>query len=71
MTEINEIEEAAAKLSEEDRAALASRLLHSLSAPVYEVTDEEVMSRVREGDEDPDSMLTFDELVSDLGRHGN
>ena len=35
-------------LSEEDRASLASYILHSFSAPVYDVSDEEVAQRVQD-----------------------
>lgn len=35
-------------LSEEDRASLASYILHSFSAPVYDVSDEEVAQRVED-----------------------
>ena len=35
----------ALKLKEEDRAAIASVLLHSLEPPSYDVSDQEVMDR--------------------------
>ena len=63
---LEEIAEEAAKLSEEQRALLASRLLHGLETPVYEVTDEEVFRRMREADEDPSVLISFNELVSGL-----
>lgn len=68
---LQEIAEEASKLSEEERAALASRLLHSLESPVYHVADEELATRMREAEEDPKVWITFDELVSGLGRRGN
>jgi hypothetical protein len=35
-------------LSEEDRASLASYILHSFSAPIYDVSDEVVAQRVQD-----------------------
>jgi len=64
--ELDELTAEAAKLSEDDRASLAARLLHGLEKPHHGVSDEEVMSRVREGDADDKVMLTFDQLVSGL-----
>jgi hypothetical protein len=61
----------AAKLSEEERASLASRLLHSLESPVYEISDDEVSGRMREADEDPRIMITFHELVAGLRNRGS
>ena len=63
---LQEIAAEAAKLSEEERASLASQLLHGLETPIYEVTDEEVFSRMKEVDADPSVLITFDELVSGL-----
>lgn len=60
----------ASKLPEEERASLASRLLHGLETPVYEVPDEEVFRRMREADENPGVMITFDELVAGLRTRG-
>lgn len=68
---LEEIAAEASKLPEEERASLASRLLHGLETPVYEVSDEEVARRVREGDEDPGVMITFDELVAGLRHRGS
>lgn len=68
---LQEIAVEACKLTEEERAALASQLLHSLESPVYEVTDEELAERTREAEEDPGVWITFDELVSGLKRRGN
>ena len=65
---LEEIAIEAAKLSEEERASLASRLLHGLESPVYEVSDTEVSQRMREAENDPASWLTFDQLVSGLNR---
>ena len=67
---LEEIAAEAAKLSEEDRASLASQLLHGLETPVYQVSDEEVARRRHEADSDPSVLLTFDELVSGLKHRG-
>ena len=65
-----DIADEASKLSEEERAALASQLLHGLETPVYDVSDEEVFRRMREAEEDPSVLVSFDELVSGLRRYG-
>ncbi|WP_367873726.1 hypothetical protein [Luteolibacter sp. Populi] len=67
---LEEIAAAASKLPEEERASLASRLLHGLESPVYEVSDEEVTQRMEEAESDPGVWLTFDQLVSGLKRPG-
>lgn len=67
---LEEIANEAAKLPEEERASLASRLLHGLETPVYDVSDDEVFSRIREAEKDPTVLITFDELVSGLRHHG-
>lgn len=61
-----ELSAEAAKLPEDERASLAARLLHGLEKPHYGVSDEEVQKRVREADENPEVMITFDQLVSGL-----
>lgn len=61
----------ASKLSEEERASLASQLLHGLETPVYSVSDEEVGRRMREADADPKVLITFDELVAGLRHRGS
>ncbi len=68
---IDELVKEASKLPEEERASLASRLLHGLETPVYDVPDEEVFQRMREADKDPSVLITFDELVSGLRRRGS
>ena len=68
---LNEIVKEASKLPEEEIAALASQLLHGLESPVYDVSDEEVKSRIIEADENPDVLITFDELVSGLRSRRN
>lgn len=67
---LEEIVAAAAKLPEEERASLASQLLHGLESPVYEVTDSEVAKRIREADTDPSVLITFDQLVAGLRHRG-
>jgi hypothetical protein len=67
---LDELVAEASKLSEEERASLASQLLHSLESPVYEVSDEEVANRRREADADPSALITFDQLVSGMKRRG-
>jgi len=61
---LEEIASEAAKLSEEERASLASQLLHGLETPVYEVSDSEVATRRRETEADPGLLITFHELVT-------
>lgn len=67
---LEEIAAEASKLSEEERASLASQLLHGLETPVYVVSDEEVQRRMREADADPSVLMTFDELVAGLRERG-
>ena len=67
---LEEIAEYASKLPEEQRAALASRLLHGLETPVYDVSDGEVFRRMKEAEEDPSVMISFDQLVSGIRRRG-
>ncbi len=68
---LEEIAAEACKLSEEERASLASQLLHGLETAVYSVSDEEVRRRVHEADTDPSVLITFDELVAGLRPRGN
>ena len=63
--------EEASKLSEEERGSIASELLRGLEPPVYEVSDEEVNDRVREGEEDPSVLITSDEFEAGLKRGGS
>ncbi len=63
---LEEISAEAAKLSEDERASLAARLLHGLEKPHHSVSDEEVLSRVQEAQASPEVMLTFAQLVSGL-----
>lgn len=68
--EPDEIASEASKLSEEERASLASRLLHGLETPVYSVSDEEVQRRKHEAQKHPEVLITFDELVAGLRQRG-
>jgi hypothetical protein len=68
---LEEIAVEASKLSEEERASLASRLLHGLESPVYWASDEEVDRRMREAEADPSVMITFDKLVAGLRHRGS
>ena len=68
---LEEIVAEASKLSEEERASLASQLLHGLESPVYWVSDDEVRARMREAEADPGVMMTFAELVSGLRQRGS
>lgn len=67
---LEEIVAEASKLPEEERASLASQLLHGLETPVYCVSDEEVRARIREADANPGVLITFDELVTGLRQRG-
>ena len=67
LMKLGEIVLEAVKLSEEERASLASQLLHGLETPVYEVSDDVVRKRMREADADPSALITFEELVTGSG----
>lgn len=69
--QLEEIVTEASKLSEEQRASLASQLLHSLESPHHWVSDEEVAERVCEAEKDPSVMISFDEFVSGIKRSGS
>lgn len=66
LMKLDELSAEADKLPEDERASLAARLLHGLEKPHYSVSDEEVLSRVREAEANPEVMITFDQLVSGL-----
>lgn len=68
---LGEIAAEASKLSEEERASLASRLLDGLETPVDWVSDEEVGRRRQEAEEDPNVLITFVELVAGLRQRGS
>lgn len=61
----------ASLLTEEERASLASSLLHGLQTPVYEVSDEEVLERIREAESNSAVWFTFDQIASGLKRRAN
>lgn len=67
---LEEIAAAASKLTEEERASLASRLLHGLESPSYQVPDGEISDRMAEAEKNTTVWLTFDQLVSGLKRRG-
>ena len=64
LMKLEELVAEAAKLPEEERASLASQILHGLETPVYEVSDAEVAKRIREAEKDTSVLITFDELVA-------
>jgi hypothetical protein len=61
----------ASKLPEEARASIASMLIHSLSTVHHWVSDEEVSARVRQAEEDPSVLISFDQFVSGIKRSGS
>ena len=68
---LEEIAAEASKLSEEERASLASRLLHGLETPVYWISDDEVGRRRQEAEADASVLITFDQLVAGLRQRGS
>ena len=68
---LQEIAAEAAKLTEEERASLAAQLLHGLETPMNEVSDEEVVLRMREAESDPVVLITFEELINGLKCRGS
>lgn len=72
MLNLAEVQKQVAALPVEQRASLASFLLHSLPDPDYDVSDEEVAERVRESKAGEIEMLSFEELrkgvFTDRGR---
>lgn len=68
---VEDIVKEASKLPEEARAAIASRLIHSLEAAHHWVSDEEVLDRIREAEENPSVLISFDEFVSGIKRSGS
>jgi len=68
---LEEIAAEASKLSEEERASLASQLLHGLETPVYWVSDDEVRRRMEEAERNPSMLITFDELVAGFRSRGS
>jgi Ca2+-binding EF-hand superfamily protein len=72
MISLAEFKEQAAALSVEQRASLASFLLHSLPEPGYDVSDEEVAERLRQMKSGEVGSISMDELrkgvFADRGR---
>jgi Putative addiction module component len=72
MVSFTEFKEHAAALSVEQRASLASFLLHSLPGPDYDVSDEEVAERARQMKAGEVATISMDELregvFADRGR---
>lgn len=64
--DLEEITREAAILPEAQRAWLAARLLRGMDRLTYKVSDEEVLRRMREADENPEVMITLDQFVSGL-----
>jgi len=62
MVNISEVQEQVAALPVEQRASLASFLLHSLPDPDYDVSDEEVAERVRQVKSGEVATISMDEL---------
>ena len=64
MQSLSEIERAAMKLPDNDRAALAARLLDSLPAVLFDEDDglAEAIRRDAEMDRDPAASITLEEL---------
>lgn len=62
MSSLAEVQKQVAALPVEQRASLASFLLHSLPDPDYDVSDEEVAERVRQSKAGEVEMLSFEEL---------
>lgn len=67
---VEDIVKAASQLPEEDRASIASRLIHSLDAAHHWISDEEVSARMREAEEDPSVLISFDQFYSGIKRSG-
>ena len=65
---VGDIVEAASKLSEEERASIASRLRHGLESPHHWVSAEEVPRRMKEAKDDPSVGRNWDQIKSELGR---
>ena len=72
MVSLAEFKNHTAALPVEQRASLASFLLHSLPEPDYDVSDEEVAERLRQMKSGEVSTISMDELragvSSDRGR---
>jgi hypothetical protein len=68
MSSLAEVQKQVAALPVEQRASLASFLLHSLPDPDYDVSDEEVAERVRQSKAGEVEMLSFEEVREGASR---
>ena len=62
MTTSADFKEMAATLPVEQRASLASFLIHTLPEPDYDVSDEEVAERIRQSESGEVAMISMAEL---------
>ena len=62
------LQEQALALTAEDRAAMASALLHSLNPPDHDVSDEELFERRRELESGEVAEITHEELLAKVKR---
>ncbi|MEO0416514.1 MAG: hypothetical protein AAF226_16335 [Verrucomicrobiota bacterium] len=68
---LKELTSEAVSLPTAEKAALASTLIESLPAPDYFVSDEEVVARMKEAERDPTVLLTEEEFLAGINRHGS
>lgn len=68
---VDEILAEAAKPPEDQRASIASRIIHGLEKPRYWVPDEEVIERMDEAERDPSVMISFEEFEAGIERSGS
>ena len=68
---VEDIVAEASKLPEEQRASIASRIIHSLEKPQHWVSDEEVAERMDEAERDPSVMISFAEFEAGIVRSGS
>lgn len=71
MMKVEDIVAEAAKLTEDERASIASRIIHGLEKPRYWVDDEEVAKRMDEAEEDPSLMISFEEFKAGIVKSGS
>lgn len=62
MTTLADFKEMAASLPVEQRASLASFLIHTLPEPEYDVSDEEVAERMRQSEAGEVAMISMADL---------
>jgi len=68
---VEDIVKEASKLPEEARASIASRLIRSLETAHHWVSDEKVLARRQEAEENPDVLISFDQFVCGIKRNGS